>query len=82
MRPQPQPMSFTERVQQIQRFLDEFIPRPDEPTIVAPRPAPALSRRAGASADHADANYQGARTPVAASISRVRAQALRETASS
>jgi hypothetical protein len=42
MRPQPQPMSFTERVQQIQRFLDEFTPRPDEPTIVAPRPAPTL----------------------------------------
>ena len=42
MRPQPQPVSFTERVEVIQRFLDGLAPRPGEPAIVAPAPAPPL----------------------------------------
>jgi hypothetical protein len=41
MRPPPRKVSFTERVQVIQRFLDGLAPQPDGPAIVAPRPAPA-----------------------------------------
>jgi len=40
IRPQPRPVSFTERVQLIQQFLDGLAPRPDEPAIVAPAPVP------------------------------------------